>query len=74
MNTLVIAHSNESMQYDLKEGSNILSEKISPDFATRWETLNKQIQTMSYGIADAQMDYQQKYKELEDLIKESLNK
>ena len=74
LNTLVIAHSNESMQYDLKEGSNILSEKISPDFATRWETLNKQIQTMSYGIADAQMDYQQKYKELEDLIKESLNK
>lgn len=72
LNRLVIYHHGVDQQYAMMEAREILSEKVSTDFASRWETLFKQIQTMSYGIAPNDLELQSQYDALKILIKESL--
>lgn len=73
LNTLVSFYHGEERQFAMMEAREILTEKASSDFASRWETLYKQIQTMSYGIAPNDMELLSKYDALEQLIKESIN-
>ena len=72
LNDIVVKKAGEHKIYDVNEASSILSNQVSNDFASRWEKLYNDVQSMSYGMASNGMDLEGKYDALENLVKESL--